>query len=535
MTRIKTLLLSGAGALAIAVSAHAQTVTQADATRLEAQVQAFFADLMGPTLVRTSPVQMRPAGDHYDVTLPFPLAPSPGAPSPAYTATARPGPNGTWTVENIKATTPLSFTVNVQIPADKEAKTPAKTVPVTYRVQAEGQDGRGVYDPSFATPSTLTQTLKSLRLEAKGAEMDQVTTIGATTSTTTLRPVGDGRVDALIEGALQDYSLRSALPNGAQLNLSSDRVRVNMAMNGVSRERASSLLRTSFQILQQTGLPAAVPGASGGRPTPDVAPALIRAMLDALQDLASSMTIDETLEGLKVDALGSPVTVATAKLGLDARSDKGRLQAAMEFGMDGIGFTDLGLGAMQALIPRQVAIRPSITNVDVAALTRILQAMSEKKDPANADIAAMFAQGGLVTGLDSFSLDMGGAQVQGPGQGDPRGPERGGHDRHRPDRRREVRGADADPAIHPRPGAGRAADGVRQGHRPHRGRHAGVGRELPGRQGARERRGPHRHGRRRRPRPGPGRRTEGPATAAAAAHPLIWCRDGAGRQPSLRR
>ena len=243
MTRIRTLLLSGAASLALAASplapgAHAQTVTQADATRLEAQVQAFLADLVGPGLIRSSPVQMRPAGDHYDVTVAFPLAPEPGAPPPAYTATARPGPNGTWTVEGIKVTTPLSFTVNVQIPADKDAKTPAKTVPVQYRVQIEGQDGRGVYDPSFATPSTMTQTVRSMRLEAKGAEMDQVTTIGNTTSSTTIRPVGDGRVDVLLDGALQEYTLRSALPNGAQLNLAADRVRVGMAMNGVSRDRA---------------------------------------------------------------------------------------------------------------------------------------------------------------------------------------------------------------------------------------------------------------------------------------------------------
>ena len=139
-------------------------------------------------------------------------------------------------------------------------------------------------------------------------------------------------------------------------------------------------------------------------------------MLDALQDFASSMTVDETLEGLKVEAAGVPVTVTTAKLGLDAKSDKGRLQAAMDFGMDGIGFGDVGLGAMQALIPRQVALRPSVSNVDVAALTRMLQAMSEKKDPAQADIAAMFAQGGLVTGLDSFSVDMGGARFKGQGK-----------------------------------------------------------------------------------------------------------------------
>ncbi len=417
MTPIRSFLLSGAAVFALSTGVQAQTVTSADAIRLEAQVQAWLSDLIGPALVRGArPVRISPAGDHYDVSVPLPLAADPGAPPAAYTASVRPAANGTFAFEQLRVSSPLAFTLNVQVPADKDANTPAKTVPVAYRLQVDGQDGRGTYDPSFATPSVMTQTVQSLRLEAKGAEIDQVTTVGPTTSTTTIRPVGEGRVDMLIDGVLQAYALRSALPNGAELNLGAERVRLNMAMNGVSRERAATLLRTSVQILEQTGLPAAVPGASGGRPTPKVAPGLIRAYLDSLQDFASSMTLDETLEKLTVNAMGVPVTVAMARIGLDAKSDKGRMQGAMDFGVEGIGLGDVGLGAMQALIPSRVAIRPVISNVDVAALMRMLQTMSEGNDPAGADIAAMFAQGGLVTGLESFSVDVGGARFKGQGK-----------------------------------------------------------------------------------------------------------------------
>ncbi len=411
---VRSLLLSGTACLLLLGirGAYAEDATPARAASMESQVRDAISGLLGPSVnLAASPIKITAAGDHYDVAIPIPT-PHGAAQTIQMTGTARPGDNGTWIVENVKTTNPLTLTIDM--PQPTQPGVPAKTAPVTYTLDQQGQTGRILWDPSFKTPSSWTASTQSIKLRSEGGALAQSSSTGPVSTVTTLRPSGPDRVDALMDGTLQDYRLDTSgqggggpSGGGGPVQIGMKTVRVTSALNGVSRENGAMLIR-SFATM------AAAMGNAPGQP-PKVAPDVMKAMLAALQDFASDFKLDETVEGFIVTAEGNTVALDRMEVGFDARSDTGLLRAGMTLGMEGLALPDMPLGDMAALIPTRVVIRPVVGGVAVADLLHLATLGSENKEPGPADIAKLFSHGGITGGVERMAVDVAGAKFTGTG------------------------------------------------------------------------------------------------------------------------
>ena len=81
---------------------------------------------------------------------------------------------------------------------------------------------------------------------------------------------------------------------------------------------------------------------------------------------------------------------------------------------DGIQAPDLPLSpAQRELVPRRVALRPVVSGIAASDFIRLLLDATDPDQPRAPDLNRLFSRGGLVVGLESFALDLGGASFKG--------------------------------------------------------------------------------------------------------------------------
>ena len=398
--------------------AQAADITPDQAKALESQMSGWLQRMLGPNASQPDrPIQVTPEGDHYHVAVPIGVA-GPGQSDPiTITASARPLDEGRWAIEGPRIPSPSHFTLQMPTPPQKGQTTPGPTVPVDYTVAIGSQDSQGTYDPSFATPSTLTTSFRNLEVEATSAMTDQRTKVERTASTSTLRPSGVDRVDLIVDSTTEGYALRSKTGDNQPVEAAALRVRVNGEVTAVSRDRVAQIVPALMRITG--GVAAGIPKAGSKAPaaSPSIDPQLLRTVLQSLQDLASEFTLDETIDGAVLHYGPYGGTASQVRIGMGAKSDGGLLQAHMDLGLDGLALPDLSLGAMADLLPRKVALRPVLTGVPTQDLIQLLVASSNAKSGGPPpEFAALFRRGGVIAGLESFALDIGGASFAGMGK-----------------------------------------------------------------------------------------------------------------------
>lgn len=403
--RVLAVALAGLPVLTSPVLAADATPEQAQV--LERQIREWVTGLLGPSVkIANRPVVITPEGEHYAVAVPFGEA----ADSPRLTATARAGDGGRWNIDNIRLPSPAEFRLNLPQPGDKDSKSAVMT-PTTYKLRIGQQTGQILYDPSFATASTLNSTLQDMDLAASSETMQQTSHLDRSATTSILRPAGTGRVDLLTDGSLEGYRINSKSKDGEELDISMGRVRLTAQVSGVSSNRAVQIL----QALIQVG--AAVPtGMKGDGSAPKMDEKSVQVLLEAVADFASGLSFDETVERLSVSYGGMGGSLAALRLGLGAKSERGLLQARMDVGAEGLSLPDLQLGPMAQLIPSKVALQPAVSGVAVADLLRLAKASENGRTPAPADIQALFSHGGISAAVESFGIEVAGASFGGMGK-----------------------------------------------------------------------------------------------------------------------
>ena len=409
-------LLAACLSTAAAMPAKADDISATQAGALQTQMQSWLQNMLGPDMLLAGrTVQVRPEGDHYRIELPL-GTPRAGQPSPVtLSASARPAEDGRWTFEGPALPSPARFTLDMPAPA-KNGKAPGPAVPVEYTITTGSQDSRGTYDPSFATPSTLTTNARGVQVRAQSASTDQLTRIERSSSTSTLRPSGSNRVDFKGEGTIEGYTSTSRFQDGQPVELSAQHTQGTVGITALSRDRAATMLPAVARVA--SGLLAGVPD-SGGTPAirPLVDPQLLRTILQSLQDLASEFTLNETFDGVVFRSGTTNGAMNQARIGMGAKSEAGLLQTYMDLGLDGLVLPDAAPGAMAELMPRKVALRPVLTGVPTEELIRWLGAMADAKDGARpSGWATLFRRAGVSAGLDSFALDIGSTSFAGTGK-----------------------------------------------------------------------------------------------------------------------
>jgi hypothetical protein len=404
---VKRLSIYALTLLPLGSGAWAADATPEGAQALEKQVQDWITGTLGPTVkIASRPVQATPEGDHYAIVVPLGDAPD----APRLTATARSSDNGRWNIDNIRLPSPTEFKINMPQPGDNSGG--GATVPVTYKLTFGQQAAQILYDPKDTSPSTFTASFQNMDMTANGEGLQQSSHVDRSATTSTLRPASNGRVDLLTDTTMEGYRIDTKMADAEQLNLTFGRVRLNGEIDGVSRDRSVQVL----QALIQVGAAMGTGGKADATPAPKPDEKAIRTLLEALGDLATGLSVEESVERLTVDYGGMAGSLNAFRLSFGGKANGGLLNARMELGAEGLTLPELGLGDMVQLIPSKVTLRPFVSGVATDDLIRLAKASENGGSPGPDDIQALFSHGGITTGLESFAIDVAGAGFTGMGK-----------------------------------------------------------------------------------------------------------------------
>ena len=136
-----------------------------------------------------------------------------------------------------------------------------------------------------------------------------------------------------------------------------------------------------------------------------------------MPDLASEFTLNETFDGVALRSGTHGGAASQIRIGMEAKSEGGLLQASMDVGLDGIVLSDPALGAMGELLPRKVVLHPVLTGVSTDEALRWLGAVGDAKDGARPlGFAMLFRRAGVSAGLESFAIELGNTSLSGTGK-----------------------------------------------------------------------------------------------------------------------
>ena len=435
--------LIAASLLIAAASPTRAAVSPDQAKSIEGQLQTWYATTFDkPAKPGVRAVQVEPAGDRYNITIPLGLK-GPGATPLAATMLANPAENGRWVFDSLRFPQPFDYstTITPQKPADgqkgaaKEADVPM-TVHTTITVAS--QDGSGVWDPTFATPSTFKQTLggvvststSSPVTPARGNSADTITqqnTVDSSVTEVTLTPNGRDKVDIAAVENLTGYGQQMKAEDGPVLDLKAKAVAAAINVNAMSRERGIEVMRAMSDLFS-----AGIPGVNMGGPlSSGAAPvdaklspaafAALRRIVVALPDLGTDIVVDESATDLSVTAGGKTFAAAKVGFGMTMKSTAGAVQAAMGFASDGMVWPEFGMGDMEQLLPKHVMLRPTVSGISGQDLADILLATVDagqlgKPGPGDAALKTRLLSRGATFGIEALEFDTAGATVSATGK-----------------------------------------------------------------------------------------------------------------------
>jgi hypothetical protein len=188
-------------------------------------------------------------------------------------------------------------------------------------------------------------------------------------------------------------------------------------VNGINRDRIASLLTATGGVIG--AWPPDLPK-SGEKP--DLPPALreqMRLVVESLQDVMTSVTLQETLDGVQVEMAGvGGMSIKRFLLGMGGEAPDGRLHAWIDLALDELASPSLP-PKIAAYLPHHVRIKPSLSGVLMADLHTLARDATEDgmgKDRFAPDVDAIFAHGGFRLGLETLSFDLGAAKIDGTGE-----------------------------------------------------------------------------------------------------------------------
>ncbi len=379
------------------------------AAALQQQIQDWLQSTLGPDIkVPRDPVQVVAAGDHYEVTLPLGNNPN----SPSMTGKMTDAGHGRWTVDDARIPSPSVF--HYRLSPAKASGAPIGEVTSTLTLGEQQQ--RMLIDPTLASPSTWTSSIKSLELSTNGPGITQLSQIDSGLGTTTMTPASDGRVNVAVDTSLNGYTLKMSGEKATQpVSIAMGKASLVANLLGVSRERAVDLVHMLAKVNKDIMAAKADAGSSGNGKA--VQPRIDRetsmALLAALSDLATGVSVDEKVENLAVTLPNMTGSLNQMAVGLDAKTNNGKLQARMPITAAGLTLPNFGLGSMVNLIPTKLSLTPNVASVPAVALMHMAKKLADQQNPGSDDVAALFSQGPITAGVDDFLLDVAGSSFSG--------------------------------------------------------------------------------------------------------------------------
>ena len=420
-------------ALMTAVSGVASAQTQpspAQAAALEMQINAWLLQTTAgafPLPPRT--VQMQAEGDHYRLSVPFAPFGQVQPADAAFTAKAKPLDGGRWAVDDQQFPPDVTFTTMVSVPDAPDAKDPSPTghhpETITVHTVLGAQDVHGVFDPTYATPVTSGGTIASLDLTTTTGTNTSTSHFGRFTTQSSTQPIDPAHLNGLTDITVEGYSAKTAMPDGSDVTFSAGRMHVGTAISGLAHDQMFALVHSTMALIQMIKTAPVANDPDGPTPAQKVA---LRQILDTSHGLLTGAKMDQTLENLKFNYGGAGGSLQKLGLAFGGDAPGDMLTAGMTLTMDGLGL-DFLPPDFASFLPTHIAIHPTISNISVAALTKMgmdATAPTPPGQPANVpapDMMSLFANGGINAGFDQLALEIEGTQIRGEGKFNISGPQ----------------------------------------------------------------------------------------------------------------
>lgn len=423
-------LLASAFALILAGSSRAADVTEDQARDVAAQLRAWLTGLVTDRVpLPRDLLTVRPAGANYSVTVPLPAGlaetkDDSGQPTDAMVVALIHPEDGTrWRIESMKF--PASFRLTPGSAAALDALA-AMAGPPGAGSQANDPQGvpsaewhtrsqaaSGIFDTAQASDSHLDYRMEGITYDARniGLKSETHTAVDRYSGTTLLHPTSAGGVDFGGEATIEGYTQVSSNPILGSMRVAVRRMFVRGEMGSVMTAQVASVIRTTvgFGLDAQ----AAQGGGEKGSVDPNAARAVLRRVIVAMKGILSGAKLEETVEGLDVEL--SPGRGSADKVTYAVGSDApgGKLRAFTEIGIDGLRV--IGLPPQFAdLVPIKVLLRPTVSNIDVKALTVLAEDASQDSadpDEMTARLMTLFTSGGVRVGFEHLDIDLGFASM----------------------------------------------------------------------------------------------------------------------------
>jgi len=391
------LLLAGL-LLASSAPAVADAIGPDQAQSLTTQLRDWLREMVGP-VAPLPDLTVTAEGDHYRLAVP--IAGLDG-PQKDVTAQLRPLDAGRWAATEIRL--PADTTLTAKLPPPKGETEPAA---MRLRLAIADQHSHAEIDPTLAGPSTLVLGLRGIAMHSETAGRPQSQAFDAFDQTITLRPAAGNTLDIDQTGSADGWKSAQEMPDGRGVAVGARHLSGTTHVVGLDRTRAATL--------------GPVLAALAAAPTPERNERL-RALVTALHGLLTSLTVDETIEGMQIAVAGQGnATIDRLHLGFDSAAPDGNLDSKVSLGVEGLALP--GLPPAQAdLAPRHLKIGVSLAGISAPALNDLaLAALQPGANPTTVapQIDALFADpgrtGGPRLGLDSLGFDVGPAQVDAHG------------------------------------------------------------------------------------------------------------------------
>jgi hypothetical protein len=146
--------------------------------------------------------------------------------------------------------------------------------------------------------------------------------------------------------------------------------------------------------------------------------AQVRLILAATEDLVTSVSMEETLDGVQVEIAGmGGGTIKHLKMGFGGEAPDGMLHTWLDIGLDGLDSPSVP-PKIAGYLPRHFEIKPSLSGVKTADLHKLARDAADDKSGKGvleADVVALLSHGGAKANLEVLSFDLGPAKVEGTG------------------------------------------------------------------------------------------------------------------------
>jgi hypothetical protein len=429
--RPRAALLASVLTAALAAPAGAQTVTPAQADDLAKQLRGWLSGLVDNRLpIPPDALRVAPAGANYRISVPLPLPlldmqdASGGKLDSLFSLDVAPIDGGKWRIVGmaVPASLRLSRDGSAMLGgltgagggAARPGQTPAGP---ELEMKVRAQTASGVFDPSQASESRLEYKVEGLTYSARnltGKAENAAVAVDTYLTTLTTRPNGGG-LDIMVNLALDGYRQTGEDRELGPYRVAMRRITGQYELGGLMTGQLTGIIRTAVNLGMDSQAALAAPGAPEEKRVKGEAAARegARKIIGLLTGMLRGLSTQAVAEGIDIEIMGQKGGAGKFLIGWGGEAPAEKLKAFLEFGLDGLKVEALP-PQYQDLLPRSIAFRPSVGNIDVKALTDLArEAAADGADSAALErkLQTLLTSTGIEVGLDRLRIDLGIAQL----------------------------------------------------------------------------------------------------------------------------